>query len=629
MLCLLLTKEQLSGVAIMIGGAMVEFNKAQQEAVEHGKGPMMVLAGPGSGKTRVITYRTKRLIEKGIDPGNILVVTFTKAAADEMKNRFLLILNKDSTQVTFGTFHSVFFRIIRAAYGFNSTDIVREDVKIDFIKKQIKKNEIDTEDENELTQSLISEISLLKNEQIDVNHYYSITCAETIFRSIYDNYENWLRESKMIDFDDMLIFCYELFKERADILKRWQDKYKYILVDEFQDINGLQYKIIRLLATPLDNIFIVGDDDQSIYRFRGAKPEILLNFDKDYKAAKKTILNINYRSSVEIVSAASKLIHHNKVRFNKVIETVNPSNGKIIIRKFNNTIDENQYVLDSIMKSIKVDKIKASEIAIIYRTNGQPRQLVEKLMEYNVPFTVRDRLPNIYEHWIARDIIAYLKMSQGELRRTHLLRVMNKPLRYISRAALEQEEINFSWLKSKYISQQWMHERIEQLEYDVKILGRLKPKAAVGYIRQAIGYESYLALYAQERKIKFSELQEILNEIQASSEQFLTVSEWFAYIDDYSKKLVEKVIQIKQEKDAITLTTMHSAKGLEFDFVFILDANEGIIPHEKSNLPEDIEEERRLFYVAMTRARRYLEILCVGERYNKKYEISRFINEIM
>jgi DNA helicase-2/ATP-dependent DNA helicase PcrA len=607
----------------------MEFNKAQNQAVEHLKGPMMVLAGPGSGKTRVITYRTKRLIEKGIKPENILVVTFTKAAADEMKHRFLRILNTDSTEVTFGTFHSVFFRIIRMAYGFKGSDIVKEEIKIDFIKKQIKKYEVDTEDENELTQSLISEISLLKNEQINIGNYYSISCPETVFRSIYNNYENWLRESNMIDFDDMLLFCYELFVERPDILQRWQTKYNYILVDEFQDINALQYKIIGLLAKPKNNLFIVGDDDQSIYRFRGAKPEILLNFDKDYPDAKRTILNINYRSSVEIVSAAGKLIGNNTIRFNKIIETINPSHNQIKIHKFNNISVENQYVIDGIMKCINVDKIKASEIAVIYRTNGQPRQLVEKLMEYNLPFTIRDRLPNIYEHWIAKDLIAYLRMSQGELKRTHLLRVMNKPLRYISRATLDEEDINFTWLKQKYSSQQWMYDRVEQLEYDVKIVGRLKPRAAIGYIRQTIGYENYLATYAQERKIKFSELQEILNEIQESSEQFVTTSEWFAYIEDYSQKLIEKAIEVNQAKTAITLTTMHSAKGLEFDYVFIIDANEGIIPHEKSNLPEDIEEERRLFYVAMTRARKNLEILFASERYNKKYTISRFVNEIM
>lgn len=612
-------------------GVRMEFNKAQQEAIEHMNGPMMVLAGPGSGKTRVITYRTKKLIDNGVNPGNILVVTFTKAAADEMKRRFLRILDTNSTTVTFGTFHSVFFRMIRLAYGYSGSDIVREEDKLEFFKKQIKSYHIETEDENELVQTLILEISIIKNEQISISNYYSINCSELTFRTIYNNYERWLRESNRIDFDDMLVFCYELLVERTDILGKWQEKFQYILVDEFQDINNLQYKIIKLLASPKNNLFIVGDDDQSIYRFRGAKPEILLNFDKDYPNAKRTLLDINYRSSVEVVSAAGKLIKNNTVRYNKQITTINPSGSRVKIIKHKTVQDENQYIVTEILKNIKDELVKPSEIAIIYRTNSQPRHLVEKLMEYNISFTIRDKLPNIYEHWIGKDLIAYMKLALGELKRRHLLRVMNKPTRYISRDDLTSEEIDFKAMKYANIqkSKQWMVERIENLEFDLKILAKLKPRAAIGYIRNTIGYESYLVTYAHERKIKFSELQDILNEIQESSTSYATLEEWFAYIEDYAVKLEEKAIQAQQNKDAITLTTMHSAKGLEYDMVYIIDANEGMIPHEKSSLLEDLEEERRLFYVAMTRARKYLEIIYSEERYNKKYKMSRFLSEIM
>ena len=332
-----------------------------------------------------------------------------------------------------------------------------------------------------------------------------------------------------------------------------------------------------------------------------------------------------------MVHAAGRLIRNNTVRFNKQITTINPSHSKVKILKFKTVQEENQYVVDTIIKTMNENLVKPSEIAIIYRTNSQPRQLVEKLMEYNVSFTIRDKLPNIYEHWIARDLIAYLKLALGELKRSHFLRVMNKPTRYISRDDLTYDVINFDTLKSNYVrySKQWMIERMEQLEYDLKILAKLGPKAAIGYIRKAIGYESYLVSYAHERKIKFSELQDILNEIQESTASFVTISEWFAYIQDYGEKLEEKAVQAHHNKESLTLTTMHSAKGLEYDMVFIIDANEGIIPHEKSTLLEDLEEERRLFYVAMTRARKYLEIITSEERYNKKYKTSRFINEII
>lgn len=293
----------------------MSFNEAQSIAINHNKGPMLVLAGPGSGKTLVITRRTKKLIEDyGINPSEILVITFTKAAATEMQQRFFKLMENHKPSVTFGTFHGVFFKILKYAYGLNGSNIIREEQKLQFLREIIGRLELELDDESEFIADIISEISLVKGEMMDLNHYYSTSCSEDIFKKIYRSYEEKLRRGNLIDFDDMLVFTYELFKARADILSSWQKKYKYILIDEFQDINKIQYEIIRLMALPENNLFIVGDDDQSIYRFRGAKPEIMLNFQVDYADSKQVLLDQNYRSTKAIVEGALKVIKNNSKR---------------------------------------------------------------------------------------------------------------------------------------------------------------------------------------------------------------------------------------------------------------------------------------------------------------------------
>ena len=287
---------------------MVDFNEGQKKAVTHKEGPMMVLAGPGSGKTMVLTHRIQYLIEQyGVHPSKILVITFTKAAALEMKERFQKLAG-ENLPVVFGTFHSIFFMILKYAYGYTSANVLGEEEKKQYLKEIVAKQQIEMDDEAEFFTSLISEISLVKGEMISLEHYYSNTCSDDVFRTIYKEYENCLREHGKIDFDDMLVFTYELFKAREDILKQWQNRFRYLLVDEFQDINRVQYEIVKMLAKPEDNLFIVGDDDQSIYRFRGANPEIMLGFERDYPSCEKTLLNINYRCSKDIVDGAKRVI---------------------------------------------------------------------------------------------------------------------------------------------------------------------------------------------------------------------------------------------------------------------------------------------------------------------------------
>ncbi|MCR5609211.1 MAG: ATP-dependent helicase [Lachnospiraceae bacterium] len=620
-------------------------NKEQKEAIEHNKGPAIVLAGPGSGKTFVITHRTKYLIERcGVNPANILVITFTKAAATEMRERFVGLYGEDGRKVNFGTFHAIFFTILKYAYNYNANNIIRNDQKQLFLKEIVGKHNIETEDEKELIANIEAEISLVKGEHINIKDYYSTSCSEDTFRKIYSEYNRRLCDNRLLDFDDMIVQCYDLFIKYDNILKIWQDRYQYILVDEFQDINIMQYEIVKMLAKPGNNLFIVGDDDQSIYRFRGAKPEIMLNFQNDYPDAKKIVLSINYRSTKNIVALSSKVIKNNKVRYDKNITTVNEEGKKASIVEFASNVDENKRIV-SLVLDYEKNGININNIAVLYRTNTQPRQLVEKFMEYNIKFCIKDRLPSIFEHWVSKGLLDYMLcgrqisgMEKAEgvpddkphtdiVERKCLLNIINKPKRYVSRNMLNSDIINYKRLKDSYYDKDWMIEKLDKLEYDLKVIASMKPYDAVSYIRNAIGYDSYLKEYAKQKRINEEELMEICDEFTESTKDFNTYEEFMAHILKYNEEL-EKQSKNMSNREGVNFTTFHGSKGLEYDVVFIIDANEGITPYKKALLPEDIEEERRMFYVAMTRAKKELNIYYVKKRFNKDIDVSRFIGEI-
>lgn len=611
--------------------SMPKFNKAQKQAVEHNKGPMMVLAGPGAGKTLVITYRTKTLIEKyGVEPGKILVITFTKAAAEEMKARFQNIMDGKYVPVRFGTFHAVFFSILKHAYHYTASNIIRESEKKRILLEIVENMELDIEDLNEFIQDMENEISLVKGEMLSLEHYFPMNCAKDIFQKVYTRYNQALQRRKLIDFDDMLVYCYELLTQRPDILKMWQQQFQYILIDEFQDINKVQYDIIRLLARPNNNLFIVGDDDQSIYRFRGAKPEIMLQFEEVYPSAKKVLLDVNYRSTACIVETASMVIAHNKIRFPKNIRTDNERGQEVAIREFEDLKQQNEKIIEKVREYQK-QGMPLSQIAVLFRTNMQPRALIGKFMEYNIPFCVREQIPNIYEHWIAKDIIAYIKLAQGKRDRSLFLKVANRPKRYLSRQIFDTQEISFERLRLFFEDKKWMQERLEQFEDDLSALSHMTPYAAINYIRKAIGYDEFLEEYAQFRHIKVEELYEILDELSDLAKPFQNYKEWFENMEQYALELEKQVKKKKdvQQEDAVAFVTMHGSKGLEYDIVFIVDVNEGIIPHQKAVLEEDIEEERRMFYVAMTRAKKELYIYFAKERFSKEFTMSRFLAELL
>ena len=648
----------------------MDFNQAQMTALEHRDGPMMVLAGPGSGKTTVITHRIRRLLEAGVDPSGILVITFTKAAATEMKERFLRLAREEDekrkqaeqraggsrtgaekpffgtadpgprrreacgtsleaagSRVSFGTFHSVFYHILKWAYRFPAGNVISGEEKRQYFKKFLDESEMEVEDEAEFISSIINEISYVKGERLDLKYYYSQNCPEEWFKKLYDGYDEMLKTTGKIDFDDMLVMCHELFTERKDILAAWQKKFKYILVDEFQDINLLQYQVVRMLALPENNLFIVGDDDQSIYRFRGAKPEIMLGFEKDFPGTKRVLLGTNYRSTKEIVETSLRIIEHNKVRFEKKLEPFRGSGRPVDFRVFDNPGHE----MDTVAQSIRAYHdagYQWSEIAVLFRTGANSGLMAERLMGYNIPFKLRDVIPNLYSHWIAKDLFAYMEIAAGSRKRSDFYRIMNRPNRYFSRDAFDTPIVSFDRLKSFYQDRDWMEERICDLEADLRAMAPLKPVAAVNYIRKAIGYDDYLRSYAEFRRMKPEELFETADKLAESAAEFATFVEWKEHAARYEEELKKQNQEEREEtKDRVTLSTMHSAKGLEYPVVFVVDANEGIVPHHKAGLPADIEEERRLFYVALTRAKDRLHVAAVKERYHRKTDVSRFVEE--
>lgn len=576
----------------------------------------------------VITRRVEYLIKKyGVRPEQILVITFTKAAAKEMRERFARITKDDRFPVTFGTFHGIYYGILKWAYRMNASNIFSEEEKMMLLREVIAGMELEIEDEKEFLQGIASEIGQIKNNRLSLEEYESSNCSDQMFRQIYEEYERRRKLLKKIDFDDMLVLCYELFQKRPDILQMWQKKFQYILIDEFQDINQVQYDVIRMLALPENNLFIVGDDDQSIYRFRGARPEIMLGFSKDYPNAKSIILDVNYRSTKAVVSAARRVIERNKNRYQKEIITVNEQGDNVHIQEVRHPVEESHYVREQIAKAVAAGT-EPSQIAVLYRTNTEPRALVETFMEYHIPFQMKEHLPNLYEHFIGRDFQSYMRMALGGRDRGDFLMIMNRPNRYIGRDSVDRGEISFENLRKYYMEKDWMVDRIDQLEVDLKVIRRMTPYAAIQYIRKSVGYDLFLNEYAIKRKMKLEDLQELIREMEERAKEFKTIEEWFDHIEKYTEELRMQAVTRTENRNAVSLMTFHAAKGLEYDTVFIIGANEDVTPYKKAELPEEMEEERRMFYVAMTRAKKHLTISYVREKNGKAMEQSRFLGEL-
>ena len=615
-----------------------KLNENQLKAVNHLDGPCMVLAGPGSGKTRVITYRIANMVvNKNIKPTSILAISFTKASSIEMKNRALSLSNDfRMNKVTYGTFHSVFFRILRYFENYNIESILDEKTKRIGLKNILKGLNIENADDDETIGQVINEISYVKNELMDKRDFKSEVLTNDEFIKVYNFYEEYKQQMNKIDFDDMLIKTYELLKNNKAALDRVRSVYRYILVDEFQDINKVQFEALKLIANPSNNIFVVGDEDQSIYGFRGSRPDFLLEFEEYFSNTKRVLLDINYRSKGEIINIANRLIEKNTNRYEKVIKCGQGNGAKVNYISPEDSEEEAVYIAKDIKNKVQEDYTEYTDFAVIYRTNIQSRALVDVFMDMRIPFVVKDSIVTIYDHWAAQDILAYLRIGVNPNSNKDWIRIINKPFRYISKDNLNLIKDEPDFINS-LINKCDLHPKqvktINDLDIDISYVKGLNPKNAISYIRTTLDYDRYILDYCANRKIKTNGLIEILNELESSATNFKTIQEYLEHIERVKSEIVDN--KNNKETDGVIFTTMHSAKGLEFKNVYIIGANEGTIPHEKSyeidneeKKNDQIEEERRLMYVAITRAEENICISSPINKYGKRVSKSRFVEDI-
>lgn len=605
-----------------------KLNTAQKEAVCHETGPMLVLAGPGSGKTTVLLCRILRLLEKKLaSPREILALTFSKGAAEEMRERFQRA--KGPAGVSFGTFHSVFFRILRSKYGWGVERVFQEEERRNILRHILEEERWDIPDIEEYISQFFAQLSLMNSELESPKTFEPSGMPAEEFRKLYNAYESYKERHEKLDFDDMLTLCYQLLGEDAEVRAYWQGKYKFILVDEFQDVNRAQFECLRILAEKHRNLFVVGDDDQSIYAFRGARPDFLLRFPTLYPDTKKVTLNINYRSTERVISLAEKVIGNNETRFVKNMKGSGEEGDKVTFFLAEDTAREAEYIGEKIAKLLD-EGMPLTEIAVIYRTNLQGGAFARELYKRGIPYDLRDNSGNVYEHWVAKDLLAYLLLAENEESDSALRRILNKPKRYIGKDLLaEAETMPYNLMRSLFVCpslRKWQEEHLENLRMDLRQIHRKTPYDGLKYVRKVIGYDEYLEEFAAYRRTSAQVLWEIADEIMETAKDCADAAMFRQRLEELSRQMKEQTQKKGQKRKGVALMTMHGAKGLEFRTVFLPSLVEGVVPHEKGM--EEIEEERRLFYVAVTRAGEKLCLSAIKKRYEKEEKPSRFLAEM-
>ena len=563
----------------------MNLNAPQRQAVLHKEGPCLVVAGPGSGKTAVLTQRVMELINSGVPANEILVITFTKAAAIEMKERFEG-MSEEKAPVTFGTFHSLFWGILQREAGYKSSDIIMGPAR-DRVWKEAER--------------------LAGEKEEDIPKKYEL---------LKDKYH-------VIDFDDMLIKADKLFEKRPELLSKWQQRFSYFLVDEMQDMNDLQFKLISRLSARTNNLFCVGDDDQSIYGFRGANPKIMQDFMELYPGAEKIILDYNYRNPKNIVAAAGNLIGCNKNRFVKDIKSTAPT-GNISVIEEKTPEDEAKAIVERLV-ALKQTGCGYEDMAILYRNHSDARYVVNRLVNSEIPFYIKEQMPNVYTHFIISDIEAYFQLALGNVTKARVLSVLNRPNRFLHRQSLEQGADRKNMLNF-YSNNPGYYRAVEAFWADIALIAKMSPVAAISYMRRAMGYDTFLAEEAIRKHTDTSEYNEVLDFITEVFRDCRTVRQAIDKLNILRLKIdYENKNRNVDKAGKVGLYTLHSSKGLEFENVFIISANDGIIPSNKIESREDMEGERRLFYVGITRSKRNLYISYSNKKNRDK---SRFLNEM-
>ena len=605
--------------------------KRQEEAISHTAGPAMVLAGPGSGKTFVIVQRIYHLItSQGADPAHILVITFTKAAAMEMQERFHRLAGQESLPVWFGTFHAVFYHILRQSAQYRGYTIITETEKRKLIRDIIQNHKrfvyLQEEDIEEIL-TAVSRHKTMSDRPEEAQKQGTADSAPEIqkmkredFLFLFEEYQKWLKEFFKFDFDDLQLVCLKLLQTDTECLSKWRAQFRCILVDEFQDISPIQYEIIRLLAAPENNLFIVGDDDQSIYGFRGASPDSMQRFLADFPEAKRILLDVNFRCHKEIVQAAGKVIAGNENRIPKEIFSRHEKGEGLQICK----AESEQKLREAVVGALKTEQEKGNltDCAVICRTNLECGLWAQTFGEAGIPFVLKERPKNRFTHFVIQDICAYLALGQGKSERRHFLRVMNRPVRYMRRDSLPRERVERQELIRYYKDTPAIPEKVKRFYRDIDNLSGKRVHLQIHYIRKVIGYETYLREKYGSRKAE--EFIRKAEEFETFSKKFLSVQEMQIYMQEYAETIREP----QGRQDGLQLMTIHASKGLEFQKVFLPECNEGKIPSEQSKTQAQIEEERRMFYVAMTRAKNGL-FLFFHDKKTGKGAPSRFLHPLL
>lgn len=548
-------------------------NNEQNIAIMSEQGPVLVLAGPGSGKTFTIIQRIKYLIQYcNTDPSTILVLTFSKSAALELKTRFDKSVDNEFYPVNFGTFHSVFYHIIKDTNHFTNLNVITTPQKRKFIKSIIKNHSIFDVYEQDLLDAIITNISTFKNNG-GLNWNEDNLMTKEQFLLIYEEYQQILYSQRMIDFEDMMIRCHELLRNNQNILSYYREKFKSILIDEYQDINTIQYEIIKLLVYPNNNIFAVGDDDQAIYGFRGSKPEIMQLFQNDFTNAKIIKLNTNYRSSRNIIDLADIIIRENEMRFPKEFIANNGEGHPVKVKKFQSKEAERNYLISDLKEKQQLNQLK--ETAILFRTNVEATYYSEILMQSNIPFFIREKPKNSYQSFIFQDLFHYIKLSESihVFMPEDFFAVMNKPLRYLNRNAFINDTITIEGLLSFYKEKTYMIPIIQKLDYDMKRMKEMNLFSKVNYIRKAIGYDDYLEDLSYRNHVSVDNYKQEITIIQDKMNLFGSLEELISHMN--KMELLENQLKYDKNndriKDGVNIMTFHSAKGLEYRNVYIPD----------------------------------------------------------
>ncbi|MGL4761336.1 MAG: ATP-dependent helicase [Sarcina sp.] len=572
---------------------MNNLDKYQKEAVICKSEKTLIVAPPGSGKTTVIINRVNYLIEGGIDDRNIITLTFTKSAAENMKNRFMNNFNKDRTPF-FGTFHGLFYKILLRYHG--KLDIISNFEAYAIIKKQLAKSTDEVSDEK--IKEVLNNISLKKSNYLDSGDFKP-SISKEIFQECYRVYEDYKEYKNLLDFDDLQRKTIELLHSNENILNGYRNLFKYILVDEFQDCDNIQIEFLKLMN---QNIFCVGDEDQCIYSFRGSNPEVMVEFENVFKGGQKIHLKYNYRSKTNIVNLSKTIIDENKYRHKKEIIAYSQKIGNIQFVVPYDESEQSKFISEKIKERILNDDIMYSDNIILYRTNVESRSIIDRLIKDKIPFKLLDKEFNFFKHFVCQDLIAYLKLALDPTDKEAFAKVINKPYRYVSKGAIYKlkknvENVNcFADLLSSGEIHPFQVKKIEELRNDVANLNRLTLRSAIDFILSDLDYLDYLKDYSNKYSQNVEDLFDIVDEFKESAKEFNKIIPFFEHIKNVEDNLVEAK-NVKQ--DSVILSTIHGVKGMEFKNVYLIDCVDEMLPHKNA---KDHEEERRIFYVGITRA---------------------------